>query len=638
MMDIAHLIPSPEALQARLGADYSEKQTTFRVWAPTQVAVDLCLYDEGQGGTLQRIPMEKVGDLFIAVLSGDCKGKFYTYLVQGVEVVDPYAVSVSLNATRGAIVDLRETDPVGFRSDTLAETPIDDAVVVELHLADFTGSKTSGAEAAGKFLGLTEHLVVDGQKTGLDHLKELGITHVHLMPVAENATVDETPERFGADDNYNWGYDPELYNVPEGSFATDPLDPLSRIREMKAMVHALHKAGIRVIMDVVYNHTYKTLDSHLNRLVPDYYYRQDAHGFSNGSGVGNELASERPMVRKLIIDSLLFWQEEYRIDGFRFDLMALTDINTIKMALQALRAKDPEFLVYGEPWAGAVSALPQNLQTVWSAQNEFGFGLFNEAFRDAIRGDNNGTARGFIQGNTASKTAIEVGLLGSIDYRSLLDGGTRDPINTINYFNAHDNLILEDKLRISAGNPAQIEAMTRFAFGILLTAQGIPFFHVGNEFRRSKKGDANSYHAPLSVNGIDWRLKKENRALFEYVRDLIALRKEYAAFTLRAKAEVIERVDLLSVPSNNLIGLVHRLDGQEARDFLLCMYYNGWEPIELDVAFIFDRLRAERIVIQRIFDSNGRVVVNQIELSRSERIFLNLDPISLTIYKVRILL
>lgn len=620
------------ALAAPLGATYEKTQTTFRVWAPGRETLELNLYRTATGPETATLPMQREGDLFTLCVAGDLDGVFYTYGLDFDRVVDPYARAASLNGKRGCVVDLRSTDPVGFARDDSMALPVEDAIVYEVHVADFTFSQTSGAAHRGKYVGFVEEGTrFETLTTGLDHLKELGITHVHLMPIAENATVDESPERFGADDNYNWGYDPLLYNVPEGAFATDPSDPKSRIRELKALIQALHEASIGVILDVVYNHTYQTMDSNFNRLAPGYYYRQEGNRFSNGSGVGNELASERPMVRKFIIDSLLYWQREYGVDGFRFDLMALTDTRTVQIALAKLRVKNPNVLVYGEPWVGARSALPSPLKTVWKTQNGWGFGLFNEAFRDAIKGDVDGYTRGFVQGNPAMKAGVEIGLTGSIDYAKARNGGAEDPVNTVNYFNAHDNLILEDKLTRSLGSEACNDAMTRLAFGILLTSQGIAFFHAGNEFRRTKGMDANSYHSPYCVNAIDWSLKKEHLSLFHYVKDLIALRKRYDVFTLHSKHEVKARVHLLPMTSPNLIATLCVLD--DPREFLLCFYYNGWDGMEQDLAFLFDALKAYHVSLQRIFDETGQCSSNRFTLSYRERARIHLEPISLTIYK-----
>lgn len=628
------IVASNGALNASLGARYEKDHTTFRVWAPGRDTLSLLLYETPTAPPSQKLAMEREGDVFVCRVPGDLDGAYYTYALDDGAVVDPYARAASLNGKRGCVVDLSSTDPGAFTRTFIACDP-KDAIIYEAHVGDFTFSKTSGVTCRGTFSGFAETGTrYDHVSTGLDHLKELGITHVHLMPVAENATVDECPSRFGDEDNYNWGYDPLLYNVPEGAYATDPCDPKCRIRELKALIQALHHAGLGVVLDVVYNHTYQTRDSNFNRLVPGYYYRQDGDRFSNGSGVGNELASERPMVRKFILESLLYWQEEYAVDGFRFDLMALTDRETIDEAMRALQKRNPHVLLYGEPWAGSHSTLAVERMTLWRTQNASRFALFNEAFRGAMKGDSDGTLRGFVQGNPACKVGVETGLVGSIAFDEGHDGGARHPIHSINYFNAHDNLILEDKLLRSLPDARRNEAMTRLAFGILLTAQGIPFFHAGNEFRRTKHMDANSYHAPYAINAVDWSLKEEHRALFYYVKDLLALRRQYDVFRLGSADEVKNRVKIVDLASPNVIATLLQLD--EPRAFLVCFYYNGWDECQLDWAFLFEALQAYHVRLQRLFDSTGRCVSNRFELSYRERVRVRLEPTSLVIYRVEV--
>lgn len=627
------MLESKLALEAKLGLTYTKAASTFQVWAPSQDQVSLCLYKDGQGGRPLEFPMKKEGGLHRIQIPGNWDGRFYTYKIGSVETTDPYSIAAGVNSGRSAIVDLASTDPEGFREETFLGAGPGQAILYELHVGDFLFSPQVGSKYPGKYLSLTERgLNYQGLFAGIDHLKELGVNYVHLMPIADFWTVDERPERFGQDSNYNWGYDPELLNVPEGSYATDPYDPKSRIREFKRLVQALHRAGIGVIMDVVYNHTYKTFDSNFNLLVPNYYYRQRQHMFSNGSGVGNEIASEKPMVRKFILESLAYWQKEYQIDGFRMDLMALLDIDTMTQAYQLLKSRNPHFLFYGEPWAGGDSALDRNKQTTWGSQVGRGFALFNEQFRKAIRGDNDGYSRGYVQGATEYKKDLETGLLGSIHYQGIRDGGLDSPLSSINYFNAHDNLILEDKLTRSMGNREHNEAMTKFAFAILLTAQGIPFFHAGNEFRRTKQMDPNSYRSPYFINAIDWSLKKENKGLYNYVRALIALRKKYPSFRLETQAEIEEKIQLLETGHPDVVAILHKTRPGEG---YLCLYHNGWKDIVIDGDFIYQALGALELSVQRIFDNHGAVEVNRLQLLRSQRTGLCLDPLSFTVINIK---
>ncbi len=621
-----------------LGATYTKTKTSFRVWAPDQQRMKVCLYKEARDPRGRLYPMKKEGEYFSCEILGDLDGLYYTYFGDVFEVTDPYSVACSINAKRSAIIDLRSTDPPGFEQDSFEPVPCEQAIIYEVHIGDFSFHPSSGVKDRGKFLAFTEEgTVCLGEKTGIDHLKELGITHVHLMPVAENATVDETSSRFGSEDNYNWGYDPELYNVPEGSYSTRPEDPKNRIREFKELILSLHQAGIGVVLDVVYNHTYKTVDSNFNFLAPGLYYRKNGSAFSNGSGVGNEVASEHPVVRQFILDSLLYWQREYHVDGFRFDLMALMDRETVREAVHHLRKEKPHVLIYGEPWTGGPSALAPHLQTLWTTQNALGFGLFNARYRDALRGDNNGEGRGFVQGNTDCRMDVETGLLGSIEYFQMRNGGARDPVDTINYFNAHDNLILEDKLTRSMGTEADHDAMTRLAFGLLLTSQGIPFFHAGNEFRRDKKGDANSYCSGYAINGMDWRLKHEHRDLFRYVKDLIAFRRSTDVFSLRSREEVLERVKLLSPPDPHLVACAYQLDVSDPNRYYVCFYYNGLVEQKVDGTFLFEAFDAQELEAQRVFDWRGALAHNKTKVLKEERFQYPVQPLSMVILDINVL-
>lgn len=590
----------------KLGMTYGKDETTIRVWAPDLPLVELGLYENANAVRRQKLAMKPIGGGVHEIrLKGDMEGRFYTFIAGDAEVTDPYSVASASNSRKSAIVDLRATDPPGFREAKFQAVPQSEAIVYELHVGDFTYDSTSGNFFRGKYLSLTQENTFYGDvRTGLGHLRELGITHVHLMPVFDFLSVDESPGRFGAPDNYNWGYDPELYNVPEGAYSIDPESPHSRISELKRMIRAIHDSGIGVVMDVVYNHTYQSEFSNFNTLVPDYYYRMSDGHFSNGSGCGNELATEREMVRRFIVDSLLYWQEEYQIDGFRFDLMALIDRETIETARKKLSAKNPNILLYGEPWTAQGSLLPSADQFRWRCQNDIPVALFNDGFRDAIRGDNDGFRRGFLQGNYSERQAVELGLCGWIDYDSWHRGDLVSPLGSINYFNAHDNLILEDKLRKSAGDDEDaIDGMTRLAFGILLTAQGIPFFHEGNEFRRSKQGDRNSYNAPYSINAVRWSSKAEHIRMHSYVRDLIRLRREREVFRLKTADEIRSRIRLLTTGEDCLIAVSYR----EKSGFLIVLHNASNEVKTLDWGIIQSVLTIQNARVRKLFDEHGFV-------------------------------
>lgn len=617
----------------KYGATYNKENTKFRLWAPDQIGVGLILYRRDIGEELNVYEMERDGEDFVLTLDGDFDGYFYQYLVQGKRVTDPYSYACSVNSERSAIINLEDTNPVGFAESDYCDIDPSEAIIYELHVGDFTHAENSGALYFGKYLAFTElNTKYNDIYTGLSHLKELGVTHVHLLPIADFCSVDETGRTMINGTNYNWGYDPELYNVPEGNYATNPYDPKCRIREFKELVKAVHNAGMGVIMDVVYNHTFKLEDSNFQNIVPNYYYRNIDGKFTNGSGVGNEIASEKVMVRNFIIESLLYWQREYKIDGFRFDLMALTDRKTIRIAIDKLRKVNPKTIIYGEPWMGGETKLKLEAQTVWGTQNETGFALFNSDFRDAIRGDNDGSGRGFVQGNTGSKYGVEKGLIGSFNYRNMFPNVNKNPIGSINYFCAHDNLIFEDKLQKSVGDIPQINDMTKLAFGIILTAEGIPFFHAGNEFRRNKKMCENSYCSPYSLNEIDWRNKEKHFELFNYVKELIELRKKHRVFRLEDASEVLEKVTLIDSKNENvIISLCNNGD-----EILLCIYHNGWEKTEIPWNIILENMGVREIITNIIFDKNGNVYnKNNIHIKECDNEVIELSPISLTIFKIK---
>lgn len=535
----------------KFGPKISKDQSVITAYAPTFKEGDLrvALYRDSLCLQREVRVMRKVSDTdFELVLEGDYRGRFYTFLVRKgrdiLEIADPFAIASSANSLRSALVDLERTDPEGFREQTY-ETVTDPTsrILYELHVRDFTVHHTSGAQHKGLYLGLAEggtHL--EGVKTGIDHLVELGITHVHLLPVFDFGSVNERDQK-----GYNWGYDPELYNVPEGSYATDPDDPQARIRELKTMIAAFHERGIGVVMDVVYNHTYRSQHSPINVLDPGGFYRMRDNGsFSNGSGCGNELASEKERVRTFIIDSLLFWMREYRVDGFRFDLMGLTDVETMYAIEKALKEENPNVLLYGEPWVGGETILPQDRIFYKGKQKGHAIAVFNDHFRDAIKGDTNGSSWGVIQGNLNELHRIQRGLVGEVNFAGDLDGFAKEPSEVINYFAAHDNLILQDKLYKSLPNQTMrdYDRLSRLAFLLLLTAQGVPFIHEGTEFMRDKKGVHNSYNSPDAINAIDWQKKVDHTAFFNYVCGLIALRGKYRHFRLATSSEIRKKVHL----------------------------------------------------------------------------------------------
>ena len=548
-----------------LGANYSASSTTFKVWAPTAQEVSLQLYRTGHKDDLYQESVMTKGDKGVWELKvdGDLNGVYYTYQVtvgDNTEVaVDPYARTVGVNGLRGMVVDLDTTDPTNWLSDVSPEFSgeITDAIIYELHIRDLSSAANSGIKNVGKYLGLTETGTKndEGLATGLDHLKEMGITHLHLLPSFDHRSIDETKLD---EAQFNWGYDPQNYNSPEGSYSTDPYNGEVRVNEFKQMVQSLHENDIRVVMDVVYNHTGSTADSDFNKIVPGYYYRQNENGsFSDGSGCGNETASERLMMRKFMIDSVTYWVNEYHVDGFRFDLMALHDVETMNALEEALHDIDPNIIIYGEGWTGGGSPLPdEEAAYKGNAKETPNIAYFNDDMRDAIKGNvGNDWEAGYINGNTTDYfyERLKFGIVGSI-YHNQVGGEwigrdwAANPSQSISYVSAHDNNTLYDKLlgvqKAANGDTSvdYIKGLQKQANAIVLTGQGIPFLHAGVEMMRSKAGNHNSYNSPDEVNQIDWSLKSENQDVVDYYKGLIELRKSNKAFRLMTQEEVQENL------------------------------------------------------------------------------------------------
>ena len=549
------IFDSPEFIEAYvyegddLGAVIRGGETCFKLWAPTASRVVLNLFEAGDGGSAyESVDMQR-GDKGVWSFTAPCgHGTYYTYPVTTAsgtaEAVDPYARAVGVNGNRGMVVDLRQTDPEGFRTGDLRVKPASygDAIVWEVHVRDFSNTIAS-SQYPGKYLAFTETGLTNssGLPVGVDYLKYLGITHVHLQPVYDYATVDESSDAA----QFNWGYDPKNYNAPEGSYSTDPWHGEVRIREFKQMVQALHEAGLGVVMDLVYNHTY-ALDSNLNRIVPYYYYRFKSDGSpSNGSGCGNETASERAMMRKYMVDSIRYWASEYQLDGFRFDLMALHDLQTMQEIEQALHAVNPNALLYGEGWTGGSSPLRDdlrasqaNIRTIEASPGAIGgVAVFNDVIRDGLKGSvfdqkDTGYATGSVSSATAEKTIF--GLTGGV--KSPAANWRVENAMVVNYTSAHDNNTLWDKLLLSCPSASVEErlAMNRLCGSIVLMSRGMPFFLAGEEMLRTKGGDGNSYMSSDAVNNIDWEALKPDSdawAMVEYYRQLIALRRGNRFFT-----------------------------------------------------------------------------------------------------------
>ena len=530
------------------GATYSAASTTFKTWSPEASSVKVKLYrtgsdNEAGSGTLGEHAMTKdsTTGIWSLTLTGDYKNVYYTYLVtvNGTtnETQDIYSKATGVNGNRTMIVDLDATDPEGWSSDKhVLHDAASNAVVWEVHVRDFSISNTSGVseENKGKYLafaegGTTLNGTAGAMSTGIDYLVENGVNTVQLQPVYDFGSVNETIA--SSSTNRNWGYDPVNYNVPEGSYSSNPYDGNTRITEFKQMIQALHDRGISVVMDVVYNHTYLSEGSCFNKTVPGYYYRMTSStAFSNGSGCGNETASDKAMFRKYMIDSVKYWADEYHIDGFRFDLMALHDTTTIKNIRTALNGmysdnSGQKILMYGEPWTGGTSLCPtpcskSNVNTLGNV------GAFNDTYRDAIKGSTDGSDGNFIQGSETATSTVALGVRGK-------NFTTSNTAHTVAYADAHDNLILWDKLSYSNGLTSytttneNVQKQVKGVMTLLLTSQGIPFMTAGSEMGRTKKGDKNSYKSSDDINGIDWSRANTMSTLPQWYKTLVQVRENF---------------------------------------------------------------------------------------------------------------
>jgi pullulanase len=576
--------------EGTLGVSFDAANTIFRLWAPLSESVSLNLYNQNhayynnQGEPSEEltpydtIALEKIENgAWEAMIPGDLSGKYYTYSVtnNGItnEVTDPYAYSTGANGTRGMVLNFEDTNPAGWnygdRPDNVSS--FTDYIVYELHVRDLTThSSWTGPEAyRGKFMGLT----VEGTKysskgetvtTGLDHMAELGVNAVQLLPIFDFGYVDEiqlaTNPKYT--NTFNWGYMPYHFNTLEGSYSTSPFDGATRVTEFKEAVMALHNNDMRVIMDVVYNHTGDSEGSNFHKIIPGYYHRMNSTGgFSNGSGTGNETASERPMMRKFMVDSVKFWAEEYNLSGFRFDLMALHDYETMNDIKDMLKEIDPTIVVYGEPWNGGSTPLSSSLAAdKGNIKNMPEVGAFNDVTRDAVKGSVFTSGEGgWVQGNATDYTvqSIKYGIMGGIDQGlSQIGEWHLEPIRTINYVSAHDNNTLYDKLRLTGVKATDAELLQVQANAIILTSQGIPFLHAGVEFMRSKPlaaggYDHNSYESPDSVNQLRYDRKLTYTEVFEYYKDLIQIRKDYQNFRLDTTTEISSKVSFLTTDQGN---------------------------------------------------------------------------------------
>ena len=569
-----------------LGATWTPEQTTFKVWAPTADAVWVNLYESGTEGTddlIESLPMvTDVNGTWVATVEGNLNGTYYTYCVEVEgevrEACDPYARTTGVNGKRAMVLDLDSTDPVGWENDKIPHTSgeITDAVIYELHVRDLSSDPSSGITQSGKFLGLLQTGTTnsDGIPTGLDHIKNLGITHIHLLPSYDYASVDETNPEAG----FNWGYDPVNYNVPEGSYSTDPYHGEVRVKEFKQMVMGLHEAGIGVILDVVYNHVYDAESFCFNNIVPGYFSRIDQEGnYSNGSVCGNDTASERSMVRKYIVDSVKYWADEYHLDGFRFDLLGLIDVQTVNEVIEEVHKTHPHVIFYAEGWNMGTQVTKENvvLATQANSKETPGMAYFSDMIRDAVRGSNsNASKTGYAAGAGGFASNVKDSFLGHPTW-------AKNPSQVVNYVSCHDGLSLFDRLTMSTQDRTLEERvrMNNLAAAIVMTSQGTPFFQAGEEMLRSKplpEGgyDHNSYKSPDSINSIKWDTLSDlmYQDVVAYYTGLIEFRRAHSALRMTTAQEVSEKITQLPGLDFNVLGFHIAKDANGEQNELVVIF------------------------------------------------------------------
>ncbi len=548
--------------------EYTPESTHFSLWAPSAIDAEIRIYKSNESPEPEEVILldPDMKGSWEQTVNKDLKGKFYTFRVNIDDVWQKetpgiFARAVGVNGDRAAIIDFNETNPDGWNADIrpVMKNPAD-IVIYEMHHRDFSIHSSSGIKNKGKFIALTEHgtSTRNGEKTGIDHLKELGITHVHILPSFDFASIDETKLESNA---YNWGYDPKNYNVPDGSYSTDPYDPKVRIREFKEMVQALHKAGIRVVMDVVYNHTFSVADSPFERTVPGYFFRMYENGeYCNGSACGNETASNHKMMQKYMIESVCYWAKEYHVDGFRFDLMAVHDIETMNAVRSALDKIDPTILTYGEGWAVGQLGYDENKM----AYKKYTFRMpriatFSDNLRDGLRDpfsdDHQG---GFLAGVAGKEEEIKFGIAGGILHKQIKSNNfwASEPTQHISYVSCHDDHCLRDRLINTLDKNTSEETilkLDKLAQTVVLTSQGIPFIFGGEELFRTKKGIGNSYNCPDEINAINWNNKTKYQDLFDYYKEIIAIRRMHPAFYLGKAEKVRKHLDFLPTEKENIV-------------------------------------------------------------------------------------
>jgi pullulanase len=556
-----------------LGYSFNDDVHTFKVWSPLATEVKLCIYNhyDTKTNTMYKMEKNEVG-VWQVFIREDINGKYYNFLVNidGVnnEVVDPYARALCINGEKGAIIKIEQSNPEGWFDHIISKiTKPTDACIYELHIRDLSIDNNSGIKNKGKFLGICQENTIsnEGVKTGLSHIKDLGVTHVQLLPIFDYGSIDERKSSLMSEyensNDYNWGYDPINYNAPEGSYSTNPYNPINRIKELKTAIKTLHENGLGVIMDVVYNHMLDVNKSSFDKLMPGYYFRYDEEGvLCNESGCGNAIASENKMVRKFIVDSVKFWATEYKLDGFRFDLMGLLDVQTMNEIKKELYKINPAIIILGEGWNMGNSLQDTEKSIQLNAYKLRDIAFFNDDIRDTLRGSYcDLKEKGFLNGANNLELKVKKGIVGGINYsNNIITWGEVEPNQVVNYIECHDNNTLYDRLKINEQDEDKIKYMSRLGMSIILLSQGIPFIHAGQEFLRTKYGVENSYKSNDSINKLDWKTKYNNMDTVKYCKGLIKLRKNCSAFRMETSEEIRQSLRFIAVPNNAVAYIIEK--------------------------------------------------------------------------------
>ena len=586
---LSMLLPKQAVAQTFKEVDYVPKETKFQLFAPNDAKqITVRIYKEGIGGkAIKSVKMQKTGnECWTATVKGDMMGKFYTFDMGKGECAGIFAKAVGVNGKRGAIINLANTNPEGWAQDKhpVCKSPAD-LVIYEMHHRDFSIARKD-AKYPGKFMALTEPWAIN-------HLKSLGVNAIHILPSYDYGSVDETRL---SDNKYNWGYDPVNYNVPEGGYSTNPYKPEVRINEFKQMVQALHKAGIRVILDVVYNHTYDIEHSNFQRTYPDYFYRKTADGaYSNGSGCGNETASEKPMMRKFMIESVKYWINEYHIDGFRFDLMGVHDIQTMNEIRKAVDAIDPSLFIYGEGWSAGSCAIPnEQLGMKANIPQMPTIAAFSDEIRDALRGPfSDDTKPAFLAGLADNKESLKFGIVGAISHPQVdmtkvnysKEPWAIEPTQMISYVSCHDDMCLVDRLKSSIPGitTEELIKLDMLAQTAVFTSQGVPFMLSGEELLRNKKGVHNSFESPDSINLLNWENLKQYPQVFNFYKNLIQLRKNHPAFRLGNADLVRKHLEFIDTPESTVAFRLKNYAGRDDWRNIIVILNTNKEPVEITI-------------------------------------------------------